>query len=253
MTLHSQGLTRRALFAGLAFSRLALALPKRVRMGEADFEVVRNGKSKWRFLHIHGDETTAREVLRETIKTQKGVAVFVQNDKREIPIAGGTIDPNRMFSRAGAERNLARQNPNWSPDQTRKALDQLDRGRKAFLKTVLPPKGGILVALHNNSKGYSMRTEIPISQKVSLKDEGQIFNFLLASNASDFERLEKSPFNCVLQTTPLGEDDGSLSRLCASRGIRYINIEAALGESAAQTAMLSWCLKNLPASTSGML
>ena len=73
-----------------------------------------------------------------------------------------------------------------------------------------------------------------------------MFNFLLASNAKDFALLEKSPFNCVLQTNPAPPDDGSLSRLCAKRGIRYVNIEAALGDTAAQRAMLGWCLKNLP-------
>ncbi len=246
MTPHSQPLTRRALIGGLVFSGLGLAASKRLRMGDADFEVLRNGKSRWRFLHIHGDETTAREVLREAMKTQKGTAVFVQNEKREIPIGGGTLDPNRMFSREGAERNLTLQNPNWTPQQRKAALDQLDRGRGAFLKAVLPPKGGILVALHNNSKGYSMKTEIPISDKVSTKEEGQMFNFLLASNAKDFALLEKSSFNCVLQTNPAPPDDGSLSRLCAKRGIRYVNIEAALGDTAAQRAMLGWCLKNLP-------
>ena len=36
------------------------------------------------------------------------------------------------------------------------------------------------------------------------------------------------------------EDDGSLSRLCATRGVRYVNIEAALGNAEAQQRMLDW-------------
>ena len=35
-------------------------------------------------------------------------------------------------------------------------------------------------------------------------------------------------------------DDGSLSRLCAREGARYVNIEAGLGQEAKQKAMLAW-------------
>jgi len=36
------------------------------------------------------------------------------------------------------------------------------------------------------------------------------------------------------------DDDGSLSRLCAAESIRYVNIEAAHGNTTGQRAMLQW-------------
>ena len=42
-----------------------------------------------------------------------------------------------------------------------------------------------------------------------------------------------------------GEEDGSLSRLMAKRGIRYVNIEAGIGKAAEQKAMLDWVRSNL--------
>jgi hypothetical protein len=49
-----------------------------------------------------------------------------------------------------------------------------------------------------------------------------------------------------LQNAAPKEDDGSLSRLAARRGARYVNIEVRLGESAAQREMLMWVEQNLP-------
>jgi hypothetical protein len=44
----------------------------------------------------------------------------------------------------------------------------------------------------------------------------------------------------VLQRSAPKEDDGSLSRLAARRGVRYINLEVTLGERAKQEEMLGW-------------
>jgi hypothetical protein len=44
----------------------------------------------------------------------------------------------------------------------------------------------------------------------------------------------------VLQNLAPKEDDGSLSRLAARRGLRYVNIEAAHGNFQKQSEMLDW-------------
>jgi hypothetical protein len=49
----------------------------------------------------------------------------------------------------------------------------------------------------------------------------------------------------VLQNKPQGVEDGSLSRTAVRLGIRYVNIEAALGHAAEQKAMLDWVVANL--------
>lgn len=238
-----QVLTRREALAGFAFPWFQ---PKTIRLVDARFRVIRNGKSAWRFLHIHGDESTARDVLLERIATQKGIAFVVENDRRYVAIDSGRIDPNRMFSREGAEASLRRLNPQWRESQVINAMLALDQGREKFIRQILPPSGGILISLHNNGRSYSMRTEIPLSDRASVKDDARMFNFMLATDPRDFATMEGSPFNCVLQRNPPPPDDGSLSRLCAARGVRYVNIEAGLGDIEAQRAMLDWCLRNLP-------
>ena len=75
---------------------------------------------------------------------------------------------------------------------------------------------------------------------------GEPNDFMLCTDVNDFALLRQSPFNVVLQNEAKGEDDGSLSRLAASRRIRYVNIEAAMGRDAAQRAMLEWVETHLP-------
>jgi hypothetical protein len=211
-----------------------------VTLCDIRFQVLRNDDSPHRYLLIHGNEKTAREVLAEHMRNTKGIAWLVTGQERYVQLEGGKLDPNRMFSREGAEKNLRSLNPDWSPEQLEKALRKLDRCRPKLLSRLLPPPDGRLVALHNNSEGYSVNDEVASSDEVSLKDAGHPHEFFLATDASDFAILGTSPFNVVLQRKAPKEDDGSLSRLAARRGVRYMNLEVALGERAKQVEMLGW-------------
>jgi hypothetical protein len=210
------------------------------------FRIQRRGRSARRYLWIHGDERTARDVLLKHLETARGTAFLTTSAARQFTLSGGRIDPNRMFSRAGAQANLKALNPRWSPGQTVAALDRLDRGREPFVRSILPPPGGLLIAVHNNSRGYSVRDEVPISDRASLADPERPNNFILTTGPADFERLARSPYNVVLQNAAPKDDDGSLSRLAAKRGVRYVNIEAALGQFERQREMLAWVETNLP-------
>ncbi len=218
----------------------------RASIAKIRFRVEKNGNAPWRFLHIHGDETTAREVLSAIIKKQKGTAFLVESTTREVSIGSLRIDPNRMFSREGAKASLLRLNEGASDTSIETALAALDRDRDRLLKRILPPPGGVLIALHNNLRGYSMDDELSISEKSSKQRNYTSHEFLLAASPHDFELILRTNFNCVLQRNPPPPDDGSLSRLCANRKIRYINIEAAIGNAAAQQDMLQWVLAHLP-------
>ena len=68
----------------------------------------------------------------------------------------------------------------------------------------------------------------------------------ISSAPNDYRSLAASGFNAVLQNQPHGDDDGSLSRLAARLGIRYLNIETPLGQFAKQTKMIAWADANLP-------
>lgn len=202
------------------------------------FRVVRYAHSPRRFLVIHGDEDTARDVLSGYMFDHDGVAYLVTGKDRDVEILGAKIDPNRMFSREGAERSLHSLNPNLNPEQVVAVLDYLDHEREKFLKHLIPSKGSRLFALHNN-RDYSLQDELAASDQTSIKQPAQPRNFFLCTDPKDYDVLKLSPFNVVLQSKP-DPDDGSLSRLAARRGFRYINLECGIGEYEAQLERVRW-------------
>ncbi len=216
------------------------------RYAGIDFRVLRHGRSKRRYLFIHGNERNAQSVLMAHMKTHAGIAHLVTGADRNVQTGGLAFDPNRIWSREGAERNLQTLNPQATPEAREKVLRMLDKGRPRLIKSILPPSPGLLIALHNNSRGYSVEDEVPISDEVSLNDRANPHEFMLTTEPADFAVLSKSPFNLVLQKNAPPEDDGSLSRLAARQGVRYVNIEAGIGNQVKQQAMLAWLEKNLP-------
>ncbi len=219
---------------------------KHVRVAGARFRIVRNGRSDRRFIVIHGNEESARQVLTAHMRAHFGKAFIIEGGSRNVPIEGGQIDPNRMFSRVGAEANLRQLNPGWSEDQVNAALAVLDRERPRLVNDLMPPNNGLIVALHNNSPAYSVANEEPISQAASIREPDNPHAFFLCTNEEDFARLATSPYNVVFQKEVPMQDDGSLSRLAALRGVRYINVEVALGQSGRQKEMLDWLEWNIP-------
>jgi hypothetical protein len=219
---------------------------RKVELAGVPIEVLKNGRSKRRYLLIHGNEQTAREVLQAHMKTHKGIAHLVTGKQRNIPVEGGVLDPNRMFSRVGAEKNLKTLNPSFTAAQVNTVLARLDKRRGQLVKALLPPSGGLLVAVHNNSQGYSVEAEVPISDQVALNDKKNPHEFFLTVQEPDYRLLAKSPYNVVLQNKVPPDDDGSLSRLAAKQRVRYVNLEVALGKSQKQKEMLEWLERNLP-------
>jgi len=211
-------------------------------------------QSPRRYVILHGDEDTARDVLSSYMYDHDGIAFVVTSKTREVEISGAKIsgakisgvkiDPNRMFSRAGAEKSIRGLTPGLDAAKLTSTLDFLDRHREAFLKELLPQKGSRLVALHNN-RDYSVNNEIANSDASSIKEPRLPQHFFLCTDAKDYEVLKQSPYNVVLQSKP-DPDDGSLSRLAARRGVRYINLECAIGAYEAQQERLRWLDDRLP-------
>ena len=102
-------------------------------------------------------------------------------------IDGGEIDPNRMFSRTGAEASLKSLNPSWDQTRIAAALAVLDRGRERLVQAFFPPPGGLLVALHNNSEAYSVADERPISDAESIRDPDHPHAFFLCTDPCRFQ------------------------------------------------------------------
>ena len=85
-----------------------------ISIGAISFDVMRKGKSDRHYIWLHGDEKTAKMALNDHMSTKEGKAFFIQSETREVVVAGGLIDPNRIFSSEGAKKNLHKYNPNWS-------------------------------------------------------------------------------------------------------------------------------------------
>jgi hypothetical protein len=238
----AQGVPRRQF---LALAWFPFLRPRHISLAGARFRILRNGHSKRRYLRIHGNEETARQVLEQHMETHEGIAYVIETRVRVVAVESLQLDPNRMFSRLGAEANLMRLNPGAAPQQVQRALHALDRGREHLVRALTPPTGGLTIALHNNGPGYSVTDEAPISDQASLREPGNPHAFFLCTDPRDFEVLKTSPYNVVLQQHGPKQDDGSLSRLAAARGFRYMNLEVASGQPERQKEMLNWLERHL--------
>lgn len=242
---HHKGVTRRELvFGGFLgwpwFGRGDL------KACGARFRRLRNGSRDRRYLTIHGDESTARDVLTAHMRQTSGTAYVIQNNLRTLRAPNGLeYDPNRMFTTEGLSANLVTLNPKASEAARAEVVSFIERDRNRLMRSLLPPRNDVLIVLHNNARGYSVKDELELSDKVSLVLPNQPNEFMLCTNPEDFERLRTGPHNVVLQQHPKGKEDGSLSRLAARQGIRYVNIEAFLGREAEQRAMLAWVEQRL--------
>jgi hypothetical protein len=235
------GMPRREFLAtGSILGWLPFLRPKHIQLAGARFRILRNGRASRRYLLIHGNEETARQVLTRHMQAHEGIAYLIETHTRDVAIEGGQLDPNRMFSRAGAEASLKRLNHGWPAEKIEAALALLDRGRDKLVRALTPPPGGLTIAMHNNSSGYSVSDEEPISDDKSIREPDNPHAFLLCTDPGDFGKLSASPYNVVLQRKVPQEDDGSLSRLAAARGFRYVNLEVGLGQATRQKEMLDW-------------
>ena len=203
-----------------------------VKLLEIEFKVVKKGNSDRRYIWLHGDEQTARMALESHMKLNLGTAFFIQGETRETDLFDGIIDPNRIFSSNGAEANIQKYNRSWSSFKKQEALEWINRER-------------LLVALHNNFKGYNINWEIQKSDSVSIKKDQNPRDFFICTDRTDFEALARSPFNVVLQEKLPQKDDGSLSWAAMRNGVRYVNIEVRLGWLSQQKKMLNYLENNL--------
>jgi len=223
----------------------ALGKIDKVQIATIQFKVIQNGDSDRRYIWLHGDEQTARMALENHMKKNQGKAFLVEGILRESEFYGGIIDPNRIFSSLGAKANIQKYNPRWTRKEKEERLLTIDKDRKIFFKKIFPKNGELLIALHNNYKGYNINKELGRSDAKSIKNDQNPRDFFICTNRSDFEILSQSPFNVVLQEESPKKDDGSLSWAAIRNDIRYINIETRLGWLSQQKKMLNYIEKNL--------
>ena len=211
-----------------------------------EFKLIKNGESKKHYIWMHGDEKTASMAIQYHLNHYAGTAFLIKSEEREVVYHNTKIDPNRIFSRSGSFRTLTKFKLEWAPGTLRKSLDELDQERGQFLDILFPDSGGILIAVHNNFRGYNMSTELENHTKVSINPKENPRDFIICTNPGDFATLSKGGhYNIILQDKLPEEDDGSLSWAALRNGIRYVNIEARLGWLSQQKKMLKFVEERL--------
>jgi hypothetical protein len=219
--------------------------PKELAVGEARFRIVRNHRSTRRYVLLDGDQDAVRQVLLAHMESQRGTAYLIEGAAREVAIGGGKLDPNRMFSRAGAEDSLRTLNPGWNDAQVAAALDLLDSQREKLLDALIPPDRGLLIALGSGAGAPSATDAAATPEQRSLPQPGSPQAFYLCTDPADYRALAASPYNVVLSRYVRARDDGSLARRAAARDVRFLHIEARPGDAAAQRDMLAWAEAHL--------
>ena len=140
-----------------------------------------------RYLRIHGNEETARQVLERHMETHEGTAYVIESRTRLVPVESLKLDPNRMFSRVGAEANLKLLNADAAPQQVDSSPACAGSRPREIGERAYSAAGRLTIALHNNGPGYSVTDEVPISDQTSLREPGNPHAFFLCTDPRDFE------------------------------------------------------------------
>ncbi|MGO9229480.1 MAG: hypothetical protein ACLQKA_09765 [Bryobacteraceae bacterium] len=220
--------------------------PKEIALGDVRFRIVRNRRSTRRYLLLDGGQDSARQLLLHHMESKRGTAYLIEGTAREVGIGGGKLDPNRMFSRAGAEASLRGWNPAWKDSQIAAALDLLDSQREKLLDAFFPPDRGLLIGLCGGAGAPSVKDWAATAGQRSLRQLEQDQAFYLCTDPADYQALAASPYNVVLARDVRSRDDGSLERRAAVRNVRFLDIETRPGDAAAQRDMLAWADSHLP-------
>ncbi|MDF1656156.1 MAG: hypothetical protein P1U58_01015 [Verrucomicrobiales bacterium] len=197
-------------------------------------------------ISLHRNEDTSFPIVRTLLKTHPGqfIRISTSGGRRLSLKSGGsksfTMDPNRMFSPAGIERDL-RNFSFFSPE----IAAEVQAFSKAYLNQVELRAGKTVIAVHNNTNGgYSIESYLEggseelAGRLVHIEEGEDLDNFVLVTDLDHFEALKAAGFNTVLQDNENAPDDGSLSVYCGRNGIKYLNVEAEFGDAAEQEQML---------------
>ena len=158
------------------------------------------------------------------------------------------IDPNRIFTPAGARQTVARLNPDLDEHLAREAGNMAHRLGRFILTQLIPgDTRAAVVAIHNNTDGYDGdgkggRGTVSIDRYADRlaagagylieahRGKGDEDDLFFINHPDDSEAMKRAGWHHVLQNPAVAvdpdEDDGSLSVYAEKIGVRYINIEA---------------------------
>lgn len=185
-------------------------------------------------VHLHANERTAVRAGWRT-KARHPVRLFTlaHHDGRLVSFRlddrTWQVDPNRVFSPAGAAQSLRRHN-GAAPATAVEAVARF--GEQLVAAWGIHPPGPV-VALHNNADDGSLTIHhfVPGARlaaeaaAVAVGDHADPVELVLVTERPVFEALARMGYNAVLQADDC-PDDGSLSVYCGRRGVSYVNVEA---------------------------
>lgn len=200
---------------------------------------------------MHRNENTSIAAARAFIQVRGGSLSFFEPAADSAPSRlvsfacndfNFSFDPNRIFTREGAEATLKQYSPPASlvtADIVGAVFDFGDAVLSRYGYSKLP----VIVVMHNNGPGYSIDSYLPGAEfagdaaQVSVGDNATARNFFLVTRLPIYEGLVALGQNVVLQSQN-ATNDGSLSYLAMTGNKNYVNIEgaAASGSDGAEVA-----------------
>ncbi len=186
------------------------------------------------YFNMHDDENTCVEAVRTKLQQgMKGKLIELQHSGQRLITFSHkgifySIDPNRMFSKAGIEKNL-RYYGNYSEE----ALVLVDDFAQWLVKNFLKDSK-IIIALHNNrnTAGFSVKSFAPggnfqaDAPDTFINPEMGTGDFFYVNEKVSFDFFREEEYSVVLQNNQSIVDDGSLSVYSGSNKLYYVNIEA---------------------------
>jgi hypothetical protein len=201
-----------------------------------------DGSASIAFIHLHANETTALNAVRQFLERNKGSLFYVkQREERNISVVINDsifqFDPNRIFTSAGRKANVK---PYSAP---------ADSVVKMFASEIVSPLHSyrMIISLHNNTssnfsissykKGGELERQ---ASKVYINRKMDEDDFVFTTDENVFNKCRKQKLNVVLQDNVHRTDDGSLSVYCSNLKLSYVNIEAEFGHADQQLKMLQF-------------
>ncbi len=230
-----------------SFSRLKVTYDEKIYdlSGEPIKFLIRNpdDNSGIVYFNMHDNENTSVSAVDSMLTRYTGKFIELQfkgnrwiggwmNDKKHF-----WFDPNRIYSDFGIFKTLQSYN-SFTPENKKQV-----RIFSEYILDSLLSDANMIVAVHNNMKGYSIEKYMPDSifeesaAKIHYDRKNSPHDFFFVNDPTHFEYFKNLGYNAILQSQK-PEDDGSLSVYCALKGIPYINVEAKEGHLEIQQKML---------------
>jgi hypothetical protein len=206
-----------------------------------------NNPHQTTYFNLHDNENTSVEATKAILSKPKfkGKLVELQHSGERLinfdyQGVSYQIDPNRMFTKVGIEKNLKNYG-NYS-DAARDTVFAF--GQKIYQDFLRGSR--LIVAMHNNkNEGYNVKSYLQggdyqaDAEDVFYNPKWGTGEFFYVIDRNHFNFFKQKKVSAVLQDNQKVTDDGSLSVFAQQQGMAYLNVEAQHGNLKPQIKMLT--------------